>query len=113
FEAHVEKAVAVREVRVGPLGDEDAVALARSLLGPDRAASAASVARESGGSPFFVQQLAHRTQGGAPEAALADVLRERIDALPAPARSVLAAVALAARPTPIAGPRDAGGREPE
>ncbi len=49
----------VRELTVGPLGPDEATRLAFALLGSseDARATAAAVARESGGSPFLVEEL--------------------------------------------------------
>jgi hypothetical protein len=95
-----------RTLALGPLGDDVARALARTLLPTIEAGSpeqgAARVARESGGNPFLIQELARhaRAAGGALDATFSlDALwRARVDALPAEARELLRAVALAGRP---------------
>src|ERR1019366_1240399 len=115
----------VRDVSVGPLSREESRRLARTLLGcgddglVEKTASA--VARESGGSPFLVEELA-RSAGvhlgerpGAPtlvSITLEQMVSERLALLPEAARRLLEMVAVAARPLPLATVYDAsGGRE--
>ncbi|MEW5737640.1 MAG: AAA family ATPase [Myxococcota bacterium] len=86
------------DVALGPLDEADAALLARRSVGDD--ARAAAIAREAAGNPFLIQQLAELPQEG--DVKLDDVLRARIDALPAPARRVLEVVAVAAAPVPEA-----------
>jgi serine/threonine protein kinase/tetratricopeptide (TPR) repeat protein len=115
---------AVRRLAVGPLPEPDASELAMSLLGRADAIAyeqAAAIAREADGSPFLVKELARyakreRARGTVPEWAgafapgggarpsvtLQTVLLERITALPAPARQLLEAIAVAARPVALA-----------
>ena len=95
-----------RELAVDALDEPEARELARALLG--LAASAElieSVARESGGNPLFVQELAHpmRTEDGSePHAGgpitLDEMLWSRIERLPADERRLLEIVAIAGRP---------------
>jgi len=100
----------VRDVALGPLGSDEARALAQALLGegtPARArgALAAEIARESGGNPYFIDELvehvretgAETTKGGV---SLEEVLRDRVARMPAAARRLLAALAVAGRPVP-------------
>jgi hypothetical protein len=93
-----------RELSVEPLNNEEARALALDLLAgaPDAAARAEDVARESGGSPFFVRQLAQFLRGGAVLAggvvALDDVLWQQVAGLPAAARRLLEIVTVSGRP---------------
>ena len=60
-----------RELAVGPLEPGEARALAQHLLGaagPDPAGRAEAVARESGGNPFFVAELARSALAEGPDA---------------------------------------------
>ncbi len=76
--------------------------LARS---PDASGRAEQIARESGGNPYFVQELIAasgtvESEPGtnAPETSLDDALWSRITELPADARSVLEVVAVSGQP---------------
>jgi serine/threonine protein kinase len=101
-----------RQLAVEPLGSEAAARLATELLGPawpDVATAAASIAREAQGNPFFVYELVQHMRGGAGLAhpaesggsiALDEVLWQRVQRLPAEARQLLDAVAVAGRPIP-------------
>ncbi len=95
----------VREIAVDPLPPDDAWALACALLGPEYASlHAGSVARESGGSPFFIHELArqvveHRTIPGR-TVTLDEVLVGRLDRLSIETRRLLELVAVAGRPIP-------------
>ncbi|MBL9014297.1 MAG: serine/threonine-protein kinase PknK, partial [Myxococcales bacterium] len=94
----------VVEVKVGALPMDEATALAAESLGrgPHRT-RAAAVAAESGGSPFFIGELARYILAGAPsgaEVSLDEVLSFRIGQLPADARALLSVVAVAGRPLP-------------
>jgi hypothetical protein len=90
----------VFDIEVGALSDADARRLAVGLTaGADGAPERAdTIARESRGNPFFVHQLAQHsvTVGGA--TSLEAVVRERVRALPQPARQLMAAIALSAQP---------------
>ncbi|MDI1434250.1 protein kinase domain-containing protein [Polyangium sorediatum] len=92
-----------REVVVGPLATEDAEALARSILGEDgedAQRTAARIAREAAGSPFFVQELARYLLAGHTSEGLdlRGVVAARVALLPAAARLVLEIVSTAGRP---------------
>ncbi|MCU0873564.1 MAG: AAA family ATPase, partial [Pirellulaceae bacterium] len=96
----------LRHLAVGPLGDAESQRLAELLLeqGPPGAAqSAQTVARESGGSPFFARELTHylRSAGGRtpPPMDLEAMLVARLGALPSPALQLLETLAVAGRPT--------------
>jgi predicted Ser/Thr protein kinase len=95
-----------REILVDPLSEDDANALARSLVGGTgvRADRAAVIARESGGSPFFLRELAafRESVAGAGGVTLEDVLRQRIRTLPEGAAALLEVVAVAGGPLPPA-----------
>ncbi|MDI1450852.1 serine/threonine-protein kinase [Polyangium sp. 6x1] len=92
-----------REVVVGPLATEDAEALALSILGEDgeeARRTAARIAREAAGSPFFVQELSRYMLAGHTSEGLdmRGVVAARVALLPAPARLVLEIVSTAGRP---------------
>jgi serine/threonine protein kinase len=93
-----------RELEVEPLSEDDANRLALDLLGRDDPAArahAALMARESGGSPYFLQALAQSYLEGADVArpgTLDEVLWRRAQALSEPARLVLEVVSVAGRP---------------
>jgi tRNA A-37 threonylcarbamoyl transferase component Bud32/tetratricopeptide (TPR) repeat protein len=86
------------DLPLSPLGPEESALLARRAVSDD--ARAVAIAKESGGNPFLLQQLidvpAER------DVRLEDVVRSRLDALPAPARRLLEVVAIAAAPVPEA-----------
>src|SRR5262249_20782173 len=102
--------VDIRHVPVGPLLPGEACDLAMTLLGRDAPvtrALAERVARESGGSPFFVDELVRHLQAGEEleartsserEVSLEEVLRARLLRLPPRARRLLEVVAVAGRP---------------
>jgi eukaryotic-like serine/threonine-protein kinase len=86
------------EIAVRRLPLEDARKLAATLLG-ERARVAEAIARESAGSPFFVNELvAYAATHEGASARLDDVLGARLAALPLGARRLLEVVALAAGP---------------
>ncbi|MDI1483723.1 serine/threonine-protein kinase [Polyangium sp. y55x31] len=91
------------EVVVGPLATADAEALALSILGEDgeeARRTAARIAREAAGSPFFVQELSRYLLAGHTSEGLdmRGVVAARVALLPAPARLVLEIVSTAGRP---------------
>ena len=100
----------VREMAVDQLSAGEAYELARSLLDTHdddaeahaRAESQArAIARESGGSPFFVGELVRHVELGgmtAGDLTLDEVLRARVARLPAEARRLLEVLALHGRP---------------
>ena len=93
-----------RIVDVGPLDDTAAAALAAEQLGDDAAsrALAARIAREAGGSPLFVLELARYMHGRSLDEALGkgldEVLFERVAALGDEARGLIEVVAVAGEP---------------
>jgi hypothetical protein len=100
--AHGSMAECVRELRLGPLAEGDARRLAELALG-GRVGDAAEVARESGGSPFFIGQMAaafrqRSDPTGRARPTLDAALDARVAALPAGARRVLEVLAVAVRP---------------
>lgn len=88
--------LAPTDLPLSPLGLEDAARLARHAVRDD--ARAQAIARESGGNPFLLQQLAEVPAER--DVKLEDVVRARLEALPRPSRAVLEIVALAASPVP-------------
>ncbi|MBI3693757.1 MAG: AAA family ATPase, partial [Acidobacteria bacterium] len=109
----------VREMVVGELTQEEAEEVARALLGDDRPATRAraeAIARESGGNPFFLDELVHYTRAGREsegETTLDEVLRVRVARLPEEARRLLEVVAVAARPVELEVARRAAGLDAE
>jgi serine/threonine protein kinase len=117
----------VRDIAVGPLAHGDARALAMSFLVVTRAGAletAESIARESGGSPLLVEELARSvgrpiaTAAGSPPGtslaaltavSLEKVVAERMSVLPDAARRLLELVAVCARPLPVSIVGDAAG----
>jgi hypothetical protein len=101
----------VVDIEVGALADDEARQLAIELIGEEPAAvkRGEAIARESGGNPFFVHQLAEHalTVGGA--TSLGAVVLDRVGALPAPTRQLLTAIALSAHSIPVDVARTAAG----
>src|SRR5260370_6245904 len=95
----------VHEITVDQLSQDEARELATSLLeGRDQAAAAhaETIARESGGSPFFVGELVRYVEVGAGmrpgDVTLESVLALRLEKLSEPARRLLQVLALHGRP---------------
>ncbi len=118
--------VDVRDVALGRLEADDARALARAYLAPigglaaDETAD--SIARESGGNPLLVEELARsvvrteRASGSIPPPAspqgavrLESLVAARMETLATDARRLLELVAVSARPLPVAIIGDAAG----
>jgi serine/threonine protein kinase len=100
-----------RDLAVGPLSPDEARLLAAQLLGISGLVGdmqAEVVARESGGNPFFVAELARAVQAGRPgrtaggddrgPIALDEVLWSRVTRLPDDARRLLEVVAVSGGP---------------
>ncbi len=118
-------AAELREVPVGALTAEEGRALAATLI-EDAGDAARHVAREAGGDPFFIVELArYRTERDALERAgsppgtsrpgatsVREVLDWRFSRLPAPARRLLEVVAVAGRPVERSVARGASGLGP-
>jgi serine/threonine protein kinase len=99
----------VREIVLETLNAQEAHDLAKTLLhdaGGDGKSRVDAIAREAGGSPFFIVELARysETTGlstgehGAGDMALDSVIRSRIGLLPHGGRDLLEVVAVAGRP---------------
>jgi eukaryotic-like serine/threonine-protein kinase len=103
------------DIEVGALADDEARQLAIELVGEEPAAAerGAAIARESGGNPFFLHQLAEHalTVGGA--TSLGAVVLDRVGVLPAPTRQLLTAIALSAHSIPVEVARAAAGLAPD
>ena len=105
----------VREHPVGPLQSDDARRLALALIGaPESGAEglAEAVARESGGSPFLVEELARGAGSGswlgavsdpsaAPPLTLEQMIRGRLERLTPEARELVEVIAVGGRPLPM------------
>lgn len=103
-------------IGVEALTPDEAVELAGALLGSDASAlsEAQWVARESGGSAFFVVELARHLLAGLSTASsggvdLDRILRSRVQGLPVEARGLLEAVAVAGQPVRLRIAEEAAG----
>ncbi|HEX3772683.1 MAG TPA: AAA family ATPase, partial [Polyangiaceae bacterium] len=109
----------LRTVPVGPLAPREASALGLALLGPAHPSAeevATAVARESGGSPFLIEELVRgsprRVSDGESAVTLEEVVGARLAQLPAGGREVVEMVAVGGRPMPVATLEDATGVDP-
>ena len=102
-----EEGTEVVEVPVEKIAQAESEALARALLGfnrADAATEAAWIAKESGGSPFFIGELSRhlrsgiRVLHGPGEHTLDAYIRFRVGSLPEPSRVILETLALAGHP---------------
>ena len=110
-----------REIVVDPLRVEDAQKLTLALLGADDELSqriARAVARESRGSPFLVEELVRSNRGLASASGatlsvvtLDQMIAERLERLPPPARRLIEVVAVGGRPLPVSAIATAAGVE--
>jgi eukaryotic-like serine/threonine-protein kinase len=102
--------VEIREVKVEELTHSEAQDLATSLLGLDQPDLIEHIVRESGGSPFFISELARprRTDVGIGRLSLDEMIYQRIELLPPEARRALEVIAVAGKPCAEHVPRDAG-----
>ena len=92
-----------RTMELAPLGGDDAATLAAGIGAHDRE-RAAQIARESGGNPLFIVELARDSTAltSSPDHvhdhSLDHVIQARLARLPAVARTLLAAIVVAGRP---------------
>jgi len=102
------KLPAPADIALGPLRTEDAERLARDILrsdGPGRDL-ARSIARDGGGHPLFIAELAHAasstdiSSGARVPSTLSELVTRRIASLPVDARSLLEVAAVAGVPRP-------------
>jgi eukaryotic-like serine/threonine-protein kinase len=98
----------VHDLTVGPLGGDDAQRLALALLGSEDVTAqgtAEAIAKESGGSPFLIEELARSVTGEGVDArrslTLENLVGERVARLPDDARRLLETVAVGGRPLPV------------
>jgi hypothetical protein len=94
--------VPVQHLALGNLGGDEARQLARDLLAGER--DAELLARESGGHPLFLFELArtaHLRRGSGAALTLDGVLRAQIESFSAASVRLLRALAVAGAPTPI------------
>ncbi len=111
--AHWPERAELRDLPVGPLDEDGARRLALALLGFDDGESrrrAADIAKESGGSPFLVEELTRSVSGlqrvvpeayvevASPSFTLEQMVGERVARLPNDARQMLETIALCGRP---------------
>ncbi|WAS98059.1 serine/threonine-protein kinase [Nannocystis punicea] len=91
--------IGLRRVLVGPLSDEQSVALAARLLGgPVDEPVATRIAREAGGSPFFIGELVRYAlaHGGLDDGlSLDNLLRTHLQRLPLSAKRLVEVLAVA------------------
>ncbi len=93
----------VASIELDPLSREEAAELARRRLSEDTTVDPSRIARESGGNPFLVEELARQAQrvrsGNADLwIGLAEALHARIGSLPSDATTVLELVVVGGRP---------------
>jgi eukaryotic-like serine/threonine-protein kinase len=114
-DAHWPEKAERRDLTVGPLDADGAQRLAVALLGfddEDTRLRAIDIAKESGGSPFLVEELARSVSGlhrvvpdayaevDAPSCTLEEMVGQRVARLPNDARQLLEIIALGGRPMP-------------
>ena len=104
----------VSELEVLPLNESEAARLARELLGEAFPEQAERIARESGGLPFFIFELARHAPAGVEGRALDlhEALWTRIEKLPASSRRLLEAMAVAGQPVALRHVYRATGMDP-
>lgn len=111
----------VRDVVVGELEPPEARALVRALVDPQHrhlALDADEIGRESGGNPFFIDEIVRYVQAAAGRGdvrtiGLNAVVQARLSPLSAPAARLLNVVALAGRPVSFDIARQAADLNPE
>ncbi|HTR49447.1 MAG TPA: serine/threonine-protein kinase [Kofleriaceae bacterium] len=88
----------VRELELGPLGEEDAIQLVVQLAADSRHAE--RVVRAGAGHPLVLAEMARAPQLG-DDVKIEDVVRARVQRLAGDAQALLAVSAVAARPIPL------------
>jgi eukaryotic-like serine/threonine-protein kinase len=108
-----------RKLVLGRLSEEDTHALAMALVGrssPEARHRAAALARESGGNPFLIDELARFELSvggtGLPEIRLASLIQARLERLPQAARELLEVIAVAGQPMEASVANQAAGLDP-
>jgi serine/threonine protein kinase len=96
----------VRDVAIGPLASADARELAVSLLGSTHECLADAVARESGGNPLLIEELARDATGRLlasrdTRITIEQLVEHRLALLPHEARRLVEIVAVGGRPLPL------------
>ena len=111
FVADLARASLVRVLPLGPLTDADAGRLLLQLApeGEQQPAVLSAIVRRAGGVPFFLVSYAEQVSGGGQGGALlavpwtvAQVIGQRVAALPGPAKELLSVAAVAGRVVPHA-----------
>jgi len=96
----------VLDIPIGPLPDEDARTLARSLLRREEAEDAvspATIAAEAEGHPLYIQELVRHavtTDSGGERPRLDEAIWERVTGLDATARHILELICVVGQPIP-------------
>jgi hypothetical protein len=105
-------AVQVRALRLAPLAAADAAELAREMLQAAVRELASDIARDAGGSPFFIRELVRHRQSETmpPSSRLEDIVSSRIARLDGDARHLLELISLAATTLTSEDAVDASGR---
>src|SRR5262249_29437433 len=99
-----------QRVELGPLGDTEALELVRSLAPGIQDDAARTLAADSGGSPFWLEALA---RAGGAEIDASRLVTARLRGASADAGTLLAVLAIAARPLALADASDLSGWERE
>jgi len=89
---------ALREIAVGALSDDEALALLAEVGGDDDTARKRALVRDCGGSPFFLTELARDPATGDGAMNLDRALQSHFERLPDDARALLQLCAVAAQP---------------
>lgn len=86
-----------KTISLAPLTHDECLALAERTLPADQQARAVTVASESGGNPFLLEQLA--SYGGTEKVGVDGLVMARAKDLPDDARTLLEVISVAGRPT--------------